>query len=580
MKDSGKLPCVYSVKTNSIPLLTIGTCLALVSSGSAQSTFTKITTGDIVNDGGYSLGCAWGDYDGDGYLDLFVANGPNAGAGQSNFLYHNNRNGTFTRITAGAIATDTGRWKACSWADFDNDGNLDLVADRTDADAAQVILYRNNGDGTFARLPDETIGGIVMAGDGNSRGPEPADYDNDGLLDLFVARTSGLDWLFHNDGNSGFTRITNNVVDAPMNSFNASWADYNNHGKPDLFVTVYSDPPTTNRLYLNLGGGSFEQITSGSIATDSGHSVSSAWGDYDNDGYPDLFVANGSLMGDENNFLYHNNGDGTFTRMTSDVVGSIASDAAGFGSCAWGDYDNDGFLDLVVTTLGVGGTPGVNYLYHNNCDGSFTRILTGSPVEDVGVMVNCAWGDYDNDGFLDLFVARGGIFGSENNSLYHNNGNSNNWLKVKCVGTVSNRSAIGAKVRVNANIGGKALWQLREINPQNALQAHFGLGNATNVDLLRIEWPSGAVQEFYSIAAKQFLTIVEPPRLQPLGRMADGSFQLALTGGLGMTYDVQSSTDLARWVPLTTITNTNRTMIITDTNAAGFSRHFYRAVSR
>ena len=195
-------------------------------------------------------------------------------------------------------------------------------------------------------------------------------------------------------------------------------------------------------------------------------------------------------------------------------------------------------------------------------------------------MVNCAWGDYDNDGFLDLFVARGGIFGSENNSLYHNNGNSNNWLKVKCVGTVSNRSAIGAKVRVNANIGGKALWQLREINPQNALQAHFGLGNATNVDLLRIEWPSGAVQEFYSIAAKQFLTIVEPPRLQPLGRMADGSFQLALTGGLGMTYDVQSSTDLARWVPLTTITNTNRTMIITDTNAAGFSRHFYRAVSR
>ena len=228
----------------------------------------------------------------------------------------------------------------------------------------------------------------------------------------------------------------------------------------------------------------------------------------------------------------------------------------------------------------MGGTPGVNYLYHNNCDGSFTRILTGSPVEDVGVMVNCAWGDYDNDGFLDLFVARGGIFGSENNSLYHNNGNSNNWLKVKCVGTVSNRSAIGAKVRVNANIGGKALWQLREINPQNALQAHFGLGNATNVDLLRVEWPSGAVQEFYSIAAKQFLTIVEPPRLQPLGRMADGSFQLALTGGLGMTYDVQSSTDLARWVPLTTITNTNRTMIITDTNAAGFSRHFYRAVSR
>jgi hypothetical protein len=566
------------MKKNTLLLLTFGTWLAVVVSGRSQSTFTKITTGPVVTDGGYSLGCAWGDYDGDGYLDLFIANGPDAG--ESNFLYHNNTNGTFTRITAGSIATDTGQWRGVCWADFDNDGNLDLAVARTDENAAQVVIYMNNGGGTFTRLPNQTVGGIVISGDGNSFGPEPADYDGDGFLDLFVARINGVDWLYHNDGKGGFTSITNNVLGAPTeDSFNATWADYNNDGKPDLFVTVYSDPPT-NRLYQNLGDGSFKRITSGSVVTDSAHSVSSAWGDYDNDGNLDLFVANGALVGDENNFLYHNNGGGTFTRMTSDVVGSIASDAAGFGICAWGDYDNDGYLDLVVTTLGVGAAPGVNYLYHNNGDGSFTRILSGSPVEDVGVWVGCAWGDYDNDGFLDLFVTSGGVFSSQNNVLYHNNGNSNNWLKVKCVGTVSNRSAIGAKVRVKATIGGKTFWQLREINPQNALLAHFGLGNATSVDLVRIEWPSGAVQEFPNVAAKQFLTFVEPPRLQPLSRLTDGSFQLSLTGGLGLTYDVQRSTNLAQWAPWTTLTNTQRTMIITDTNAASLTQRFYRAISR
>jgi hypothetical protein len=246
--------------------------------------------------------------------------------------------------------------------------------------------------------------------------------------------------------------VTNSLVAAPAaDSFNPTWADYNNDGKPDLFVPIYSDA-ATNRLFVNLGGGSFTPVTSGSVVTDSAHSVLGAWGDYDNDGYLDLYVGNGALVGDENSFLYHNNGDGTFSRMTGDTTGSIASDAAPFGICAWGDYDNDGFLDLIVTTLGVDGAPGPNYLYHNNGDGSFTRVLTGSLVEDIGVTGSLAWGDYDNDGFLDLFLARGGVFGAENNSLYHNNGNSNNWLKVRCVGTVSNRSAIGAKVRVKATI--------------------------------------------------------------------------------------------------------------------------------
>jgi ASPIC and UnbV/FG-GAP-like repeat len=557
----------------------------------AQTTFTKITSGPVVNDGGSSFACAWGDYDNDGFLDLFVTNTDTPTTGeQVNFLYHNNRDGTFTRITTGAVAKDLGQWQGCAWADFDNDGRLDLLAARVEENVAQVVLYRNDGSNTFTRMPANTIGGIIPVGAGASQGSSWADYDNDGWVDLFVNRW-GIDWLYRNNGDGSFTRTSSSVVGtAAQDGFTAGWVDYNNDGRPDLFVAVTSDPPA-RRLYQNLGGGAFAQITSGSIVTDGGKCFGSAWADYDNDGFLDLFLVNG-LKG-EASFLYHNNGNGTFTRMTSDIVGSIASDPGAFSNCAWGDYDNDGFLDLFVTaTPGLEnlgsqyGTTGGNALYHNNGDGSFTRILTGPPVEEVGNATGCAWGDYDKDGFLDLFVAHGGIVASENNALYHNNGNANNWLKVKCVGTVSNRSAIGAKVRAQATLHGKTTWQLREINSgngicQNPLEAHFGLADATKVETLRIEWPSGIVQEFHDVAAKQFLTITEPPRLQATVQSSDGSVQLALTGGLGFAYDLQRSIDLAQWTLWTTLTNTSRTMTITETNQTHFlPKSFYRAVFR
>jgi hypothetical protein len=225
-----------------------------------------------------------------------------------------------------------------------------------------------------------------------------------------------------------------------------------------------------------------------------------------------------------------------------------------------------------------------NVLYHNNGDGTFTRVTEGSVVNDGGNSVGCAWGDYDNDGFVDLFVSNG-AFGnvSQHNFLYRNNGNSNNWIKIKLVGTVSNRSAIGAKVRIKATIGGKTVWQLREISgggEGQSLLAHFGLGNATNIDIVRIEWPSRFVQEMQDVAVKQFLTVTEPPRLKALGFLPDGSFQLSLTGGIGLSYDIQTSTDLAVWSLLTTVTNTSRTISVIDTTAAGSGRRFYRALSR
>jgi hypothetical protein len=309
-----------------------------------------------------------------------------------------------------------------------------------------------------------------------------------------------------------------------------------------------------------------------------GTSAGCAWGDYDNDGFLDLFVANGGTGMPQNNFLYHNNGNGGFAKITS---GRIVTDIGNFVGCAWGDYDNDGFLDLYVCCqLGQ-----KNALYHNNGDGTFTRITTGSPVNDVGNSVSCAWGDYDNDGFLDLFVGNG-AFGnvSQHNFLYRNDGNSNSWVKIKLLGTVSNRAAIGTKVRVRATIHGKTISQLREVSSGSGFagqigMAHFGLGDATNIDLMRIEWPSCAVQEFSNLPVKQVLTIREPPRLQAISRLPDGSFNLSITGGIGLAYRLEMSSDLAHWELWTTLTNTTRTVTITDTNAVDFTR-FYRAVSQ
>jgi hypothetical protein len=238
-------------------------------------------------------------------------------------------------------------------------------------------------------------------------------------------------------------------------------------------------------------------------------------------------------------------------------------------------------LDLIVANYGNGGK---NRLYHNNGDGTFTRVAMGSIADDLGNSFGCIWGDYDRDGFLDLFVSNGiNSTGERNDFLYHNDGNSNAWLTIKCVGTRSNRSAIGAKVRVMATIAGKTFWQLREINTgdgnsQSTLEAHFGLGNATNVETLRIEWPSGTVQEFANVAAKQYLTIAEPSRL--VATSSNGIPQFTLQGGRNMQYDIQTSTNLTAWSLLDTLTITSAdgTALITDTNALVSEQRYYRAV--
>jgi hypothetical protein len=546
----------------------------------------------IVTDRNWSECGSWGDYDNDGYLDLFVGNGLD-GHGDLSALYHNNGNGSFTRVFPQVFNTPIIESKAPCWGDYDNDGNLDLFVLALNSTATGpnggALLYHNEGNGAFTRFN----AGILIT-NANTFGAAVADYDGDGFLDLFVttldANASKQAFLFRNNGDGTFTPQNNSVPVTDIGSSVAcAWGDYDNDGKIDLFVTGgrgSGAPQAPNRLYHNEGNGQFTRTTTGSIVTDVGHAGGCAWGDYDNDGYLDLFVVN--ILG-ETKFLYHNNGNGTFTRITSPIV--IGGPAGWFdtgnaaASCAWGDYDNDGFLDLMMTDEG-GTAPFVNFIYHNNGDGTFTKVTTGSPVGEFSDSFGCSWIDYDNDGFLDLFAIRGDQRG---NALYHNNlpntGNTNAWLTVKLVGTVSNRSAIGAKVRVKAFYRGQSRWQLRQItggsgySGHDELWPHFGLGDATNADTVRIEWPSGTVQEFQNVAPRQILTITEPPRL--LASASNGVPQFSLKGGRNLQYEVDSSTNLSAWssIGTFTITNLDGTALIVDTNPPALDHRFYRAVS-
>jgi hypothetical protein len=537
------------------------------------TTFTKVTTGPIVTDRASSWGGSWADYDGDGFLDLFVGNGGfGSGLRQTNSLYHNNGNGTFTTVATGNIVTDDADSGGGSWGDYDNDGSPDLfVPNRVNRND---FLYRNNGDGSFTKI---TTGPVVNDGAFSASGTW-ADFDNDGHLDLFVSvfNSTQRNMLYRNNGTGGFSRVTGDAPVTESGDFTHSeWADYDNDGDADLFVSKYDGQ--NNALYQNNGDGTFSRVFDGSIVNDGGTSVGCSWADYDNDGFFDLFVANGGASGTELNFLYRNNGDGTFTKITGDIT---VSEFGHWAGCAWGDYDNDGFIDLFVADEVFN-----NALYRNNGDGTFTKITSGSLVNDGGFSFGCDWGDYDNDGFLDLFVANGyGSAGVRNNFLYYNDGNGNAWLKVKLVGTRSNRSGIGAKVRVSASIGGQTVRQLRQIaggnggGGQSTLLAHFGLGNATNIDAVRIEWPSGTVQELHNVAVRQLLTITEPLWLSaPM--FIDNAFQCTLAGNRGRSYGIQVSSNLVTWSPLmnVTVTNADGHVRIRDSSANNTSQRYYRA---
>jgi len=499
--------CRFAIATSVILIILEATPVA-----AGPANFTRITAGPHVTDGGSSFGASWIDYDNDGWLDIYVTNAY-LPSGQNNFLYHNEGDGTFAKITTEVITSESAVTFNHCWADYDDDGDDDLYVGRW-FDGTNY-LYANNGDGTFAEI---STSGDLTVDPGYSTNASWVDIDNDGDLDLYANNEhesshnySQANQLYRNDDGI-YTRITTGeIVTDVYNSHGMGWSDYDNDGDMDLFVCNAFGPGfQQNSLFRNDGDFSFTKITASPVASDLAVSTGCSWGDYDNDGDQDLYVANS--YGAFANFLYRNNGDASFMKITS---GTIVTDASWTFCGNWVDYDNDGDLDLFVTAAVADySSPSKNRLYENNGDNTFTRIIIGDLVSDVGWSWGAAWGDYDRDGDLDVFIVRSQNQ-NENNLLYRNEGNGNNWLEVHCVGVISNASAIGAKVRAKATIFGQPTWQMREITSatgycaQHAMSAHFGLGDATDVDSLIVEWPSGIVQNLITIDANQLVTVVE-----------------------------------------------------------------------
>ncbi|MEO8148829.1 MAG: CRTAC1 family protein [Bacteroidia bacterium] len=496
----------FQANYSTIKIITASLLLQFAFQISSAQSFTKITTGDVVNTPGDYRSVNWIDYDNDGYLDLQITNG-NA-AGDNNTLYHNNGNGTFTTVLTDPIVSDNQPSDGATWADFDNDGDVDCFV--VNWYGINNMFYINNGNGTFT----QDMTSVIATDSGYSETASWGDYDNDGYVDLYVTNSDSVlrNYLYHNNGNGTFTKITSgNPVTDQRISRCVNWTDYDSDGDADIFVS--NEGNQNENLYVNDSTGNFTSITTGVLVTAGGKTMSSSWGDYDNDGDQDVVLANDQ----GNEAFFRNDGAGVFTKLITDTLVKCGGNS--FGS-NWGDIDNDGDLDLIITNSFWGGM-WHNFLFINNGNGTFSRDAATPIVQDSGWSYGCAFGDYDNDGFLDLAVANC-YNASQNNSLYHNDGNSNHWIEIKCIGVISNRSAIGAKIKIKANINGIDVWQFREISAQtgycgqNMLTVHVGLGNASNIDTLKIEWPSGIVDMYLNVNTDQITTAIEGQSLNAI----------------------------------------------------------------
>jgi enediyne biosynthesis protein E4 len=461
-----------------------------------DGTFTDVTAKAGLAHSGWGQGVCIGDYDNDGYEDLFVAYfGKNA-------LYHNNGDGTFTDVTEKAgVAGNGRRWNSgCAFVDYDRDGKLDLfVANYIDLDLATApvpesgpclykgvlvacgppglhggknILFRNNGDGTFTDVSQSS--GILQANGTYGLGVLTGDFDNDGWPDIYVANDSAPSALYQNQKNGQFVDVALEAGCAlsadgkPQAGMGVSAADYDLDGNLDIVKTNFAgDTPS---LYHNLGGAAFEDATF--PAGLGKHTQYLGWGcgffDFDNDGWPDILICNGHVYPEveqlrteagyeQRKLLYRNLRNGKFEDISESAGPGISVPSASRG-CAFGDFDNDGDVDFVV-----------------NC------------VNDVPQLVR-------SDSSLD-----------------------NAWIKIRTIGTKSNRSGIGARLRCVVEMPGEAKphQQIDEVRSggsffsQNDLRVHFGLGRAQKVDLLEIRWPSGVVDTLKDLAVNELVYVKE-----------------------------------------------------------------------
>jgi hypothetical protein len=417
-----------------------------------------------------------------------------------------------------------------------------------------MLVCYGNRDGTFTstELPSLAPWNFAVA-----------DYDRDGFLDFYC---SYANVLFRNNGDRTFTSMTSEeVCSLFLSSFGgALWADYDDDGALDMYCASHG---RAGSLYRNDGTGCFASIDS---PVTQNTAIAGGWGDYDSDGQLDLAIA--SFGG--SSFVYRNLGESLFEPA---AIGQAIS--GNYNSAAWADYDNDGFTDLIFT----GGYLHSNALYRNLGDGTFSRITVGGIVNNAlianGGTYGTLWFDYNNDGFLDIYITVGDDPGTVQtaNLFYRNNGNGNSWLRLKLVGTVSNRDGVGAKVRVQARYAGQTRWQRRDISGGDIINgnhsiAHFGLGDATKAEVVRIEWPSGIVQELSQVPANQLLTVTEPTRLESLG---EGRIRLWCWSRQNLVLEVSDDLDL--WNSLGVVASDLNRPVVLDPEAANRPYRFYRA---
>jgi len=499
-------------------------------------------------------GIAFFDYDQDGWLDIYLTNGTQLGkewpAGQAptSHLYKNNRDGTFTDVTEKSGLARTGWQTGVCVGDYDNDGWDDLFC----CYWGHNVLFHNNGDGTFSDVTKKA--GLHNEEIRWGAGCTFLDYDRDGRLDLFVCNYIKLDpaktpdpngpaqcqWkgipvmcgprgltgdtniLYHNNGDGTFSDVSEKAgILKPGGRYSITSVsyDFDNDGWPDIYVAVDSQPSI---LFRNNHDGTFSDVAvvAGVAYSDNGHEQAGMGvgvADYDCDGSLDIFKTN---FADDTCNLYHNNGDGSFTDVTFASGVGINNGYVAWG-CAFLDYDNDGWADIMQINGHVypeieGHAVGQTYknprlVYRNMGNGTFKDVSAqmGPGITEHFSSRGAAFGDYDNDGDMDALILNLGELPS---LLRNEGGNAQNWIKLKLVGTICNRTAIGARVRV---VTGKHA-QMDEVHSggsvmsQSDLRLHFGVGKAPLIDLIEVKWPTTQrIERFTKIAPNQILTIRE-----------------------------------------------------------------------
>jgi len=477
----------------------------------SQTYFTRITNAGSLNSSAYgSYSSSWGDINNDDYPDLLVIKNPTLQ------LHINNGDGTFSAVNSGHLVETDFYQNSAVFGDYNNDGNLDLYISNLgpntpiptgDSLYPQInFLYKNSGSPDYTL---ELIRGNGLDTDSSMTWTSSwVDYDNDGDIDILVPGDQGdKDMFFINNGDGTFSENENlSFLNPGEFSAAGGWTDFDNDGDKDLLIVNYQG--VNNELYQNelieSGIATFTQINSQPIVQDQDYDLAPSFGDYDNDGDMDVFI--GTWIG-RKNLLFKNNGNFTFQKILS---GPVVEQTWTLGY-TWLDFDNDGYLDLfVANSQGEDNT-----LYQNNGNGTFTKVsqsAAGNILSSWGNTYSVSVADYDNDGDIDIYIP-----GSQAALFRNDIGSNNNWVNIKCKGVQSNSIGIGTVIRLKAEISsGNFVWQMREIHggptgdrAQNNQRAHFGLGTASIIDSLVIEWPSGIKDLYTNLNVNQFFNAIE-----------------------------------------------------------------------